>query len=170
MTLSTIIPILCQEKQLNLESSTILHFLTNENSWNLNFCCNLSTQHTTAKNTPKSTGKLRYVDLLLWYDRKPQKGPILIGRDYPLKISINSLKQEMLYILTIVVREYMHVCICNLEQSNFDVHHDCLPKIRKSGYIWGFNHFVFWKKNIKNLFMLHNKRVYIKFLSSSSNL
>ena len=95
------------------------------------FCCNLSTQHTIAKNTAKYTGKLPYVDLVLWFYRKPRKGPILITRDYPLKISISNLKQEMLYILTIVVREIMHVCICNLEQSNFDVKHDYLPKIRK---------------------------------------
>ena len=123
------------------------------------FCCNLSTQHTIAKNTAKYTGKLPYVDLVLWFYRKPRKGPILITRDYPLKISISNLKQEMLYILTIVVREIMHVCICNLAQSNFDVRHDYLPKIRKFGYIWGFNHFAFWKKNIKTLFVLHNESV-----------
>ena len=36
------------------------------------------------------------------------------------------IKQEMLHILTMAVREIIHACICNLKEANIDVQLDQL--------------------------------------------
>lgn len=71
-------------------------------------------------------------------------------------------KQEILHVLTIANREVNVACL----HSQFDSQMLILSNItfkkgENFGVVWGFLHFIFWKKYLWTLFMLHNKGITI---------
>ena len=76
-------------------------------------------------------------------------------RSYHL-ITKRSHKQEMLHILTIPVRKIMHAYIRNSKESIKYWYYTKLPFKKGANLviIWGFLHFIFWKKNLYLYFII----------------
>ena len=65
------------------------------------------------------------------------------------------MKQEMLHILIITVRQIIHACICHLKLSNPDVQQEYNSKKGVNLFILDFRYFAFWTENFRTVCSCH---------------